>query len=557
MLKHLYIKNYALIESLDIDFHTGFTAITGETGAGKSIILGALGLLLGERADSKSIKAGAKKCIVEAVFDISSLELDAFFSEHDIDADTDECIVRREVSDTGKSRCFVNDMPVPVTVIKSLGNSLVDIHSQHQNLLLNNKAYQLQIVDTIGQHMDQVILYKKAYASFLEADRQCSLLEQNLVALCEEQESRQFCLKEIEQARMYEGEQAELEEEATILDNAGVIKEALYQAECLLTGENSGIISSLNDCQRRLNAVNDVFSAIRPLTERIDSCSIELDDIRNEISSLLYRIQFDPERQNFVNERLDLINSLESKYHQTDIKGLLKLAEDMRSRLEETSDSEEELEKWRQKREEAHHQAWDIARQLSASRCKAIPQVEASVSERLMALGMPHVRICIDHKETETLSPTGIDNITVLFSANKEMPLREIASIASGGEMARVMLSLKAILATSCTLSTLIFDEIDTGVSGRTAEQMALTMKDISRHGTQVISITHLPQIAAQGDYHYLVYKEETADSTVSHIKKLTKTERIQEIAHMLSGVTITEAALLNAQALLDHNLKP
>ena len=282
-----------------------------------------------------------------------------------------------------------------------------------------------------------------------------------------------------------------------------------------------------------------------------------MDDIRNEISSLLYRIQFDPERQNFVNERLDLINSLESKYHQTDIKGLLELAEDMRTRLEETSDSEEELEKWRQKREEAHHQAWDIARQLSASRCKAIPQVEASVSERLMALGMPHVRICIDHKETETLSPTGIDNITILFSANKEMPLREIASIASGGEMARVMLSLKAILATSCTLSTLIFDEIDTGVSGKIAEKMAQIMCEMGNNERQVISITHLPQIAAQGDYHYLVYKEETADSTVSHIKKLTKTERIQEIAHMLSGVTITEAALLNAQALLDHKLKP
>ena len=552
MLRHLFIKNYALIESLDIDFHRGFSVITGETGAGKSIILGALSLLLGERADTKAIKPGTSKCIIEASYDTSVLDLKSFFEENELEYDASECIIRRELYDTGKTRAFINDTPVAVSVLKALGVHLLDIHSQHQNLLLNNRDFQFKVLDTVAGNKDISDAYSVVYKEYQETAKKLADFENSLQSQKSNNEFRIFQLRQIDEANLKPAEQEELEEESKILNNTGEIKEALFKVEQLMSEEENGILERLSNCSSLLNSLSDIFPRVSSLSERLNSCSIELDDIQKDISHFLYQVNFDPERQIYVNERLDSIIALENKYHKGSIQELLDYAEVLRNEIGMFIDSDETLKKMSEEKKALYEKAYSLAQSLSASRKEAIKKVENNIKEHLALLGMPNIRFEVQHERQEQLSKNGIDVIRFLFSANKDMPLQDMASIASGGEIARFMLSLKAILSSGVPKQTLIFDEIDTGVSGRIAEKMALTMKSISDNGHQVISITHLPQIAAKGDFHYLVYKEDSKKATLTHIKQLQQEERIQEIAHMLSGSNITESAVSNARDLLN-----
>ena len=465
MLCHLYIKNYALIESLDIDFHKGFSVITGETGAGKSIILGALSLLLGERADIKAIKPGEGKCIIEAVYDISQFSLKKFFDENELEYQADECIIRRELSSTGKTRAFINDTPVSVTTLKALGNQLVDIHSQHQNLLLNDKKFQLKILDTVAHDEKLLSSYTEAYNQYLRARHELEHFEASLQQKRDKNDYQIFQLQEIDKAQLRSGEQEELEEEAKILDNAGEIKEALYKTDSMLSDETNGIVSRLNNCVNLLESLSKIYGKASSLAERLNTCAIEADDIRTEISQLLYHVNFDPERQTYVNDRLDLINALEDKYHKANIQELLDFAESLRHDIEMNADSDETLRHLREQRDDCHRRAFDLAGKVSSARQSVIDKVEKEVIDNLTDLGMPKIRFKIQHDRQEELGSTGIDVVTFLFSANSSMPLQNLASTASGGEIARVMLSLKAILASSSQMRTIIFDEIDTGVS--------------------------------------------------------------------------------------------
>ncbi|MBP3775097.1 MAG: DNA repair protein RecN [Bacteroidaceae bacterium] len=552
MIQNLRIKNYALIENLDIDFHDGFSAITGETGAGKSIIMGALGLLLGGRSDVKSIKPGCKSCVIEATFNLSGFSVSSFFDDNDLDFDGTECIMRRELSATGKSRSFINDTPVNVSLLKELGNLLVDIHSQHQNLLLNDRLFQLSILDTVANNGDIATKYQGIYAQLQEAERRLREFEDRILRQRDNNDYLNFQLNELSQAQLKEGELEELEEESQLLNHAEFIKEKLYRTHTLLTNEDKGIVTKLSECVRHLQELSDVFPKTAPLAERLDSCAIELDDIGQDISSQLEKIQFDPERNAYVNERLDLLNSLLNKYHKSDIKDLIEMTARLRNEVQSLADSDETLKEMRQRRDNLQKEALSLATTLSESRRSVTHTVEKQIITRLQGLGMPSISFRIDiQQNTAQLSPTGIDTVTFLFSANKDMPLQDMAHIASGGEIARVMLSLKALLSANRQMRTLIFDEIDTGVSGRTASQMARTMQDIAHKGNQVISITHLPQIASAGQHHYLVFKEEDAQGTHTNIRELDYPERIQEIAHMLSGAEITPAAVSNAQSLL------
>ena len=545
-----------MIESLDIDFHEGFSVITGETGAGKSIILGALSLLLGERADIKSIKPGTNRCIIEATYNISASNLKGFFDEYNIDYDEQECIIRRELSNTGKSRAFINDSPVAVSTLKLLGESLVDIHSQHQNLLLNDRKFQLKILDTQADNTAVYEKYSQAYHTLQEISNKLESFENNLQSKKNNNDYLLFQLQEIDTVQLQEGEQEKLEAEEKIQDNAENIKEALFQSSQLLNEEERSILSQLHRCIHYMESLSSTFPKTISLAERLDSCSIELDDIQNEISDHLEKISFDPKRQAYVHERLNLIYTLENKYHKENITELLSMAESIREEIQMFEDSDETIREMREEKERCYSQALSLAEELSGRRMSVIPQIEKDICSRLSSLGMPNVRFEVQLEKQETLTPSGMDSITFLFSANKDMPLLDLSGIASGGEIARVMLSLKALLSQRERLQTLIFDEIDTGVSGRIAEKMAYAMKDISNNGNQVISITHLPQIAAKGDYHYLVYKDDSGNATLSHIKLLDKQERINEIAHMLSGSQITDAAISNAQDLINNQQK-
>ena len=551
MLQSLHIKNYALIESLDITFRRGFSVITGETGAGKSIILGAVGLLLGDRSDSRTIKSGAQRCVIEAVFDLSGFQISNFFETNGLDFDGVECILRRELTDNGKSRAFINDTPVAVSVLKELGSQLVDIHSQHQNLLLNNKKFQLNILDTMANDKALAGQYRSLYISLQEATARLRKFEEDLGRKQEASDYIAFQQKELESAHLQSGEQEELEEEAQMLNNAESIKENLFNVDHLLSEEENGVSARLGQSTHLLENLSRVYPKVGSLAERLDSAAIEINDIAQEISTLLDNVSFDPERQGFVNDRLDALNSLQSKYHKQNTDELIQFLEQLRGETKMLDDSSGTLEKMRSECAGLQKDAQQLADRLSAERKKITASVEQSIQERLHSLGMPNVRFQIRLQPLPRLASDGQDDVVFLFSANKETPLQDIATVGSGGEIARVMLSLKALLSSDQQMRTMIFDEIDTGVSGRIAEKMALMMKEISRNGHQVISITHLPQIAAQGEFHYLVYKEDTSNATKTHIRELDSGERVTEIAHMLSGENLTQAAIDNAKALL------
>lgn len=550
MLKQLYIKNFTLIDELDIQLHPGFSVITGETGAGKSIILGAIGLLLGNRADTKAIKAGCDRCTIEAHFDLSRYDMQNFFTEHDIDYDAEDTIIRRELTAAGKSRAFINDTPVALSLMRELGESLVDIHSQHQNLLLQKEDFQLNVVDIIAQDSKLLGDYRATYNQYRQAQQRLAKMEEEIARSRENEEFLRFQYKELDHAQLVEGEQESLEQEAETLTHAEDIKTALYDADNTLTNEDGSILERLKSTCQQLASIKEVYPAIAEAAERLDSSYIELKDIAQEIGSNVDRVDFEPARLDEINSRLDTIYSLQQKFHVQDISGLIEIRDNIKQQLDHIGNSDEELAALQQEAEHWLSKAGQAAKKLTELRTRTAKKIETEMQKRLVPLGIPNVRFEISFT-TKPLSSDGADKVNFLFSANKSTPLQPVSQVASGGEIARVMLSLKAMISGAVKLPTIIFDEIDTGVSGKIAEKMAQIMAEMGELDRQVISITHLPQIAAMGRHHYKVLKEETPQGTRSHMTELTEEQRVSEIAQMLSGSDITEAALANAQELL------
>lgn len=550
MLKQLYIKNFTLIDELNIQMHPGFSVITGETGAGKSIILGAIGLLLGNRADSKSIKAGRDRCVIEAHFDLSKYDMQQFFTDNDIDEDLSDTIIRRELTATGKSRAFINDTPVSLTKMRELGEQLVDIHSQHQNLLLQKEDFQLNVVDIIAQDEKQRKNYEAAYNQYKQANQKLNALKAEIEKNRENEDFLRFQFKELDEAQLQNGEQEELEQEYEMLSHSEDIKTALYQADNHLSGDDGNIIERLKQTSEQLANIKDVYPEVTELLERIDSSYIELKDIAQEVNGLTDHVEFDPARLETINERLDKLNSLQQKFHVRDLGELIETYHQLKEQLSHIDHSDEDVEALEQEVTQLLEKAQKQAKELTAIRTKAAKKVEEEMKQRLIPLGIPNVRFSISLTE-KPLSHDGGDKVSFLFSANKSTPLQPVTQVASGGEIARVMLSLKAMISGAVKLPTIIFDEIDTGVSGKIAEKMAQIMVEMGNHERQVLSITHLPQIAAMGSHHYKVSKEETDNGTISRMTELSQQERVQEIAQMLSGSDVSEAALANAKELL------
>ena len=550
MLKHLYIKNFTLIDTLDIELHPGFSVMTGETGAGKSIILGAIALLLGQRADSKSIKQGADKCTIEAHFDLSRYEMEPFFDENDIEYDAEDCIIRRELTATGKSRAFINDTPVQLSMLKELGDRLVDVHSQHQNLLLNKQDFQLNVVDIIANDAKELAQYRQTYADYQTASKALEALREDIERNRQNADFLQFQYQELSAANLRDGELEELEQRSETMTHAEDIKSALYTADNALQGEGTGIVESLRTAISALKGISRVFPQTCELTERMDSTYIELKDIAQDISGQLEEVDFDPAELEAVNNRLDRLYELQKKYHVDSIDELIVQRDELQQKLSNIENSDEALTEMQQKVNLLKARCEKEAQTLTKLRTKAAKQIEQEMQQRLIPLGMPNVRFQISMSQ-ETLGKNGHDKASFLFSANASTPLQPVSQVASGGEIARVMLSLKAMISGAVKLPTIIFDEIDTGVSGKIAEKMAEIMQEMGQHERQVISITHLPQIAALGTTHYRVSKEETPQGTTSHMMELTPDERITEIAQMLSGSDVSDAAIQNAKQLL------
>lgn len=554
MLQSIHIQNYALIDRLDIDFTSGFSVITGETGAGKSIILGAIGLLLGQRADVKAIKNGASKCVVEAKFRIATYDMEAFFEENDIEYEPEECIIRRELSANGKSRAFINDTPASLAQMKVLGERLIDVHSQHQNLLLNKEGFQLNILDILAQDDKQLADYHCLYTTYKQVSRELEEFIAQAEKSRQDEDYIRFQLEQLEDADLKEGEQTSLEQEAETLSHAEDIKARLYKAGQLIDGDESGGLSLVKEAMQTLQSVSRVYTPAQEWGERLNSCYIELKDISREISGAQEEIEFNPARLDFVNERLNLIYNLQQKHRVDSVEALIELTDKYRNQLNTITSFDETIAKLNKRKEDLYAQVLAQAIVLTECRSRSARQIEEQMQALLIPLGMPNVRFAVEMTTRKEPDAKGMDSVTFLFSANKNGTLQNVASIASGGEIARVMLSLKAMIAGAVKLPTIIFDEIDTGVSGSIAEKMALIMQDMGKQNRQVISITHLPQIAARGIAHYKVYKEDTETGTNSHIRLLTREERVREIANMLSGSTLTEAALNNARALLGFN---
>ncbi len=560
MIKSLHIENYALIEQLDIELHGGFSVVTGETGAGKSIILGAIGLLRGQRADTRAVKDGARRCVVEAVFDVSSYGLDAFFSANELDFDGRECVVRREITPAGKSRAFINDTPASLAVLKDLGDRLVDIHSQHQNLLLGREDFQLGVLDTVAGQAGRLSRYGLAYGQLREAERALEQAQEQMRRSKEEEDYLRFQFAQIEQLRLREGEQEELEAEARMLEHSEEIRQELFRAgESVRSSgdDEADVLQRLRLAASALRGVGPKFPPAAELSARIESCYIELKDVADELDSAAERVECDPRRLEQVHGRLGEIYALEQRHRVDSVEELVRIGEDLGRKLALIDHGDEELARLRRQRDVLRQQAGELAAELSDARRQAAADVERRMEESLRPLGMPNARFRVEvESDVSRLAPSGADTVAFLFSANKNGRLQNVADVASGGEIARVMLSLKALTASEANLPTIIFDEIDTGVSGGIAEKMARIMEEMGSGRRQVVSITHLPQIAARGRAHYKVYKEDGADATTSHVKALSPEERVEEIAHMLSGETLTDAALENARALLNMNLK-
>lgn len=549
MLKSLSVENYALIEKTNVEWNQGFSVITGETGSGKSILLGALGLVQGQRADSKALKDEEKKCVVEAEFDISAYALSSFFEENDIDYD-DNCIIRREIAPNGKSRAFVNDTPVALTLLKELTAKLIDIHSQHETLLLNEASFQLQVLDALSETSDPLTAYRTLFKEYSKKKRELK----ELIALNDERNANrdylEFQLRQLQEAKFSENEQTDLEEEVNALSHTTELKEALSKSMWLLSEKEENICSALKEATNAIASIEGFSESYSEVKERLNSCLIELKDITREVELKLSDVNVDPQRLEQANERLDLIYTLEKKHHVDNLADLLNLQADFEKQLSEMENAQEATEAIEKEIALLKDKLTKLAKQISEKRQKAKPKLEQSIAEILRGLGMPNAKLEVCVEPLPELDGNGGDAVKFLFSANKNATLQPISNVASGGELSRVMLALKSILCQSEELPTIILDEIDTGVSGEVADKMGDLMQKMGEQ-MQVISITHLPQIAAQGATHYKVYKEDNELTTLSHIKQLNETERVTEIAQMLSGSALSEAAIQNAKELL------
>ena len=550
MLQSIYIQNYALIDTLDISFTPGFSVITGETGAGKSIILGAIGLLLGQRAEVKAIRQGASKCVIEARFDISAYGMEPFFEENELEYE-EECILRREVYASGKSRAFINDTPASLVQMKELGEQLIDVHSQHQNLLLNKEGFQLNVLDILSHNDEQLSVYQSLYREWKQTQQDLA----DLIARAEQNKADEdyirFQLEQLEEANLSAGEQEELEQETDTLSHAEEIKAGLFRVGQLLTSDEGGLLAGLKESLNTMLGLQKVYSPATELAERLESTYIELKDVSQEVSSQEEHVEFNPERLEEVNDRLNLIYTLQQKHRVTTVEELLALTEEYAAKLAAITSYDERIGELTTLCDTLYNKVKKQAAVLTKARTGAAREVEKQMASRLVPLGMPNVRFQVEMGMRKEPGVHGEDTVNFLFSANKNGALQSISSVASGGEIARVMLSIKAMIAGAVKLPTIVFDEIDTGVSGEIADRMADIMQEMGDSDRQVISITHLPQIAARGRAHYKVYKQDNETETNSHIRRLTDEERVGEIAHMLSGATLTDAALNNAKALL------
>ena len=549
MLRKLSVKNYALIDELDINFFSGLSIITGETGSGKSILLGALALILGQRADTSVLQDKTRKCVVEGEFDISGYDLNDFFTENELDYDGIS-IIRREISESGKSRAFINDTPVNLNVLKDLGIRLVDIHSQHHNLMLSENRFQLDVMDVIAGNGRVLESYHKHYREYVSDLDHFNSLSAKAEKATADLDYLRFQLDQLNSARLVAGEQGELEDELQVLTHAGEIKEALNRSCSVFDGDDNSLISLLNEIQTGLARIEPFFPKISDLHRRIQSSVIELKDISDELRGLEAATDFDPGRIDYVSERLDLIYSLQQKHHVSTVDELIAFRDDLHRKVEEIHNYEFSIEEAGKKLEQSTKGLENVSRTLSDSRIKSMPLLEEQMVRLLRQLGIPNARFVVDHQKLNDFTKDGSDRVIFMFSANRQSPPMELSRVASGGEISRVMLSLKSLIAKTKALPTIIFDEIDSGVSGEVAGKVGNIMKNMSGH-MQVINITHLPQIAGKGDRQFLVYKEDIANATHTRIRLLDSEERVREIARMLSSDGLTEAAIVNARELL------
>ena len=553
MLKKLDIRNFTLIDHLEMALYPSFSVITGETGAGKSIVIGAIGLLLGNRADAKQVKRGCDKCIIEATFDLSIYHSDVlkdFFEDNDLDYEPEECLLRREVNANGKSRAFINDTPVTLALMRELGEQLIDVHSQHQNLLLSKEDFQLNVVDIIARDRQQLADYRAAFAEYRSAQRRLEELREQIATSRDNEDFLRFQQKELSEANLASGEQEQLEQEAELMSHAEDIKRALHEADYGLSGDDTGIVNLTRSIAAQLRSVADVYPDAQELAERLESCFVELKDISQEIASKVDDVEYDPQRFNLITQRLDTIYTLQQKFHVQTVDELLDRLNGINAQLDNIDNSDEELQELERSVEKLHAVCVEKAVVLTDMRRKSATVVEQELSKLLVPLGIPKVRFKVEVSPAD-LSTNGADKVMFLFSANSSTDMQPVSQVASGGEIARVMLSLKAMISKAIGLPTIIFDEIDTGVSGRVAEQMAHIMRDMGKANRQVLCITHLPQIAAAGSTHYKVSKQETEQGTVSTMTQLSDEQRITEIAQMLSGSDVSQAAVDNAKSLL------
>ncbi|MDD4778211.1 MAG: DNA repair protein RecN [Fermentimonas sp.] len=550
MLKSLSIENYALIDSIYIEFDSGLTVITGETGAGKSILLGALSLILGQRAESRHIKHGENRCLIEGVFDISSYNLKSFFEQCDWVYDGNVCIIRREIWSNGKSRAFVNDSPVYLNDLKEIGERLIDIHSQHQNLALNDNLFQLNVVDTLAATDKELKEYEKAFTDFRSSEKE--LNETRLLSQKnrKEEDYLRFQLKSLSEISLKPGEQEELEEELEALTHSEEIKSGLFAVISMLSEDEKSIESLLKSTKDTLQNVQNVYPKVAELTERVNSAYIDLKDVREEASRYFEEVDFDPGRQQIIEDRLSAIYSLQKKHSVNTVDELILLRDDIAAQLKSIDSLDEKISLLEKETSEKRTLMLEKGKVLSKKRKDAAPEIERQLVNRLTYLKMANSRFKCDFSEKHTPDITGIDNLEFLFSANKNTALQPVSEVASGGEISRLMLCLKAMIAGATALPTIIFDEIDTGTSGEIADRVGTIMRQMSRE-MQVITITHLPQIASKGDAHLVVFKEETQNDVTSKIKVLSNDERVDEIAQMLSGAEVTTEAIENAKAIL------
>jgi DNA repair protein RecN (Recombination protein N) len=551
MLQSLAIQNYALIDDLNINFEQGFSTITGETGAGKSILLGALSLLVGQRADTSVLLDKSRKCVVEGVFKIGEYKLQDFFAENELDYD-DHLIIRREILDNGRSRAFVNDSPVNLNVVKELGDRLIDIHSQHQNSFLSSSAFQLKVIDVLAQNQERLGVYKNSYSKYNELQKELSELQEKSAKEKADLDYFQFQYDELEKAKLKTGEQAELEEELKVLSHAEEIKTSLTNTVSLFSDDMNGIVNRLKEAVSITSKLKNIFIKADSIKERIDASYIEIKDIAAEAELLANSIDLDPERLSEVNSRLDALYSLCQKHRVADANALIELKESYAEKILAITGYDDQLDKLSKQLEIEKKKLVSQTKELTDARKSAIPAFTENITSIIKVLGMPYAVFSVNIETSENFTSNGCDQVSFVFTANKQAELMEIARIASGGEISRLMLAVKSVLASALAMPAVIFDEIDTGVSGEIADKMANIMKSMSEE-MQVISITHLPQVAAKGINHFLVYKVDNHNSTKTHIKLLKKDERILEIAKMLSGAEISDAAMKNAKVLLEN----